>query len=115
MSNVARAADSISETLTIDEGSAIPRLTAPPFTEFHGSHDDLMNDLQSFAKARGYSLRKKSTKKHSPPRVGVEVGDMIIGCSKGGNIQAPTGSKRKRPSKITEYPFRLTTRENRGI
>ena len=61
-----------------------------------------MNDLQSFTKARGYSLRKESTKKHSPPRVGVEVGVMIIGCSKGGKIQAPTSSKRKRPSKMTE-------------
>ncbi|KAI1002834.1 hypothetical protein K3495_g5372 [Podosphaera aphanis] len=84
MSNVEMAADSISDTLTIDEESAIPRLTAPPSTEFRGSLDDLMSDLQSFAKARGYSLRKKSTKKHSPSRIGVEVGVMIIRCSKGG-------------------------------
>ncbi|KAI0998797.1 hypothetical protein K3495_g9402 [Podosphaera aphanis] len=79
MSNVERAADSISETLTNDKESAIPRLAAPSFTEFRGSPDE-MNDLLSFAKARGYSLRKKSTKKHSPPRIGVEVGVMIIGC-----------------------------------
>ncbi|KAI0994658.1 hypothetical protein K3495_g13523, partial [Podosphaera aphanis] len=115
MLNVERAADSFSETLTIDEESAIPRLTAPPYTEFRGSPGDLMNDSQSFAKAPGYSLRKKSTKKHSPPRIGVEVGVMIIECSKGGKVQAPTGSKRKRPSKMTECPFRLTARENRGI
>ncbi|KAI0994604.1 hypothetical protein K3495_g13577 [Podosphaera aphanis] len=115
MSNVERAADSFSETLTIDEESAIPRLTAPPFTEFRGSPDDLMNYLQSFAKARRYSLRKKSTKQHCPPRIGVEVGVMIIGCSKGGKVQAPTGSKRKRPFKTTECLFRLTARENRGI
>lgn len=85
-----------------------------PFTELYGSPDNVMNDLQDFAESQGFSLSKIRTKKHNPPRIGINVGVMVIGCSKGAKIQASLGTKRKRPSKMTECPFRLTARENEG-
>ncbi|KAF5193693.1 Transposase [Thalictrum thalictroides] len=85
-----------------------------PFTELYGSPDNVMNDLQDFAESQGFSFSKIRTKKHNPPRVGIKVGVMVIGCSKGAKIQASLGTKRKRPSKMTECPFRLTARENEG-
>ncbi|KAI1004461.1 hypothetical protein K3495_g3751 [Podosphaera aphanis] len=115
MSEIEWSPDWSSDSGEVDGSLFIPHIETPPFTELRGSHDDVMNKLQAFAESHGYSLRKMRTKKHNPPRIGVSVGVMVIGCTKGGKIQATTGTKRKRPSKMTECPFRLTAREDRGL
>ncbi|KAI1000377.1 hypothetical protein K3495_g7815 [Podosphaera aphanis] len=102
------------EGTEIIEETLIPSLEALPFVLVHGTPKGLMEKLHAFAEPLGYSLAKELTKAHRLPQLDANVGTMDIKCSKGHKIRAPKGKKQKRSSRMTECPFQLIARGNRG-